>query len=242
MISLLHSVLIVFCMQSPESATIRGMLVDVSGGALSGASVRVLESESHIVVAHVISNQAGTFEVGPLKPGTYDMTAWLPAFRLRLLSKLVVKDDAANDLGKLRLDVAGCDAPGVMCDTFTTEPPIPNILRAGILVVALNCGADLIRGKASCTVTSRDDFTVIKDGVGIYLKSTKRAAFRIPSNSGCTESSATGSHVRLDGLGPGMDLCIARRDGSVSHVFVVNEVETNSTEVKLQYTTTKLAK
>src|SRR5271168_5497398 len=126
MMTLLHAILIIFCVQAPQSATIRGKLVDVSDGALSGASVRVLESESHTVVARVIANQSGVFEVGPLKPGAYKLTARLRGFRLRIVTGLILQESTVRDLGTLRVDLAGCDAPGTVCDTFSAEPAIPN--------------------------------------------------------------------------------------------------------------------
>ncbi|HVO97246.1 MAG TPA: carboxypeptidase-like regulatory domain-containing protein [Bryobacteraceae bacterium] len=215
------------------AASLKGVVVDFTGAALPRANIRVLEAESNILVARATAEEKGAFKIDPLKPGAYTVTAWGSGFRLRIQTGVLIREGEAVDLGKLRLDFAGCDAPGVICDTVNNAPVFPGLIRRASLAVPLNCGTDLVKGKSSCPTDSEANFTVKKDGIKVDL---------LPLNGATLDARCSGqsdAKIRVDGFGPGLDFCVHLRDGLESHVYVVNEVGADSTEVRISLTTTK---
>jgi hypothetical protein len=240
MISLFGALLIAAGVQDLEAAALKG-LIGTSNEPLPGASIRVLQAESNLLVARANSDKTGAFEVGGLKPGSYTLTAWLGGFRLRIWTDVVVREGETNDLGKLKLDGPWCDSPGMICDTFTSEPAIPGFIRGGELTLGLHCGADLVAGMSRCPANTKADLTVTTEGGRIYLQPINGAGMYAPGYpyDGCKNDSRSDARVRIDGFGRGLDVCVRTRDHRVSHVYVLGEVGADSTEVRIWLTTTK---
>lgn len=108
-------------LMSPLSAVggqqIRGAIVDVTGAAIGRASVRLLKSDSEMV-AQTTADASGKFQLGNVGSDSYVLKAWQRGFRSRRVPVVVRSETETIDLGDIRLDLAGCDAPGVICDWF----------------------------------------------------------------------------------------------------------------------------
>lgn len=233
--------LIALCSQPQEQATLRGVVTDVTGGAVSNTSIRVLQSDSHLVAAHAISGKDGSFETGPMMPGLYTITANAPGFRFRIWPGVAVREGEIHDLGKLQIELGRCETPGMMCDTFGIAPLFPGLIRQQELAVGLHCGADLVKGTISCPADAKADFTVANDGAGTYIEPVNGSALYVPNSSvdGCTDRVRSEARVRIDGFGPGFDFCLRRRDDRVSHIYVTSEVSADSADVRFWFMTTK---
>ena len=64
--------------QSPSSG-ISGQVLDQTGGTVPGVNITV-ENSSDEIVATAVTNVTGRYAVGDLLPGTYSLTAEMPAF------------------------------------------------------------------------------------------------------------------------------------------------------------------
>jgi len=199
--------------------------------------VRVLLPSSNTLITRVTTQQNGTFQSDTLQPGWYTLIAWVPGFRARRLG-VAVRDGETADVGQFQLDLAGCDAPGVMCDDFGLGPPDP-ILKSGYVELKLGCGADLRNSRSYCP-----DSRGIRKIAGVDLRLTKAASgFYLNASNGASLSldcnGAGQSTIRIDGFGPGDQICVRTHGGFPSHVFFVNDVESNSQSVTFWHVTRK---
>src|SRR4029079_15803763 len=97
--------------------------------------------------------------------GTYTLTAGAPGFRRQILANVDVKAEGSTDLGNVRLDIAGCDAPGVICDPV--GPPEPDHAYArGEHFIDAKCGVDLDSGRRLCRGEGDVDLVVRLDANG----------------------------------------------------------------------------
>jgi hypothetical protein len=241
MITLFGVLLVVAGVQDLEPAALKGLIGSPWGEPLPQASIRVLQAESNLLVARATSDKTGAFEVHGLRPGSYTLTAWLGGFRLRVWSDVVVREDETKDLGELQLDGSGCDSPGTICETFSSVPVIPGLIRSGELTLGLHCGADLVAGMSRCPANTKADLTVTTEGGRIYLQPLNGARMYAPGYpfDRCKDGIRSDARVRIDGFGHGLDVCVRTRDHRVSHVYVLGEVGADSTEVRIWLTTTK---
>lgn len=194
----------------------------------------------------VQADEQGVFSTGMLPPGTYTVAAWFQGFRALKLTGIVLRADETIDLGKIRLEMAGCDAPGVICDNFGLGAPGKG-LATGYLDLKLNCGVDLDNGAVYCPdrsgVSQREgasaDLIMARKDGGVYLAPVNGATTNPPNlpSANCHEANRGNASVRLDGLGPGDDICLYTRTGRLSHVFLVSEVYRGSTQVTIWYVT-----
>jgi len=218
---------------SASGGQIKGVVVDESGGPIL-AFVRVIETSSGAVLARMRASETGTFQTDILGAGSYTVTVGLNGFRRRDITKIAVGNGETTDVGSIKLAFAGCDAPGVMCDeVFSSdlerERAEARVTR-GELRLKLGQGAD---------TAESGDLQFTKDGAHVYLVPANGAAVSIPNSSTTDYSDAKYSkaRIRVDGLGPGVDLCVRRKDGVVSHVFFIDDVERDSPEIHLWYVT-----
>lgn len=225
--------------QTPPAA-IRGALADATGASVANATIKLLAADSNVVVARASSDRWGAFDLGALKPGSYTLTAYASGFRLRVWKEVAVRESETRDLGQLQLSIGGCDAPGVICDTFTSAPVFPGLILQGELSVGPNCGADLIRGHSSCPADENAEFEVAKEGAAIYLLPRAETRLFVPDSlfSGCKDATGNSAKIRIDGFGPGLDFCVVISDRRVSHAYLSSEVDAETT-VHIWFTTTK---
>jgi hypothetical protein len=217
---------------------IRGVLDDPAGAALGGGSVRVLESPSNRLETRAIADDYGRFQTGMLNAGSYTVIAWMQGFRAGRFV-VSVHNGETTDLGKIRLGLGGCDAPGVNCDYFGMGPADP-IAKSGYMDLATDCAGDLLNGKSYCSGTSEGppqpgaaDLRLARDQVGIYLVAVDRAVLSV----GCRDVKPNETRIRVDGLGRGDDVCVQTHDGLRSHVFFATDVEPTSQSIRLWYVT-----
>lgn len=233
--------------QTVRGGRVRGLVVDVAGGGVARAFIRVLDPDSNTIVARTMAGDGGAFQTGTLDPGSYTVRAWAGGFRAGVIRGVVVRNGEITDLGKIQLGLAGCDAPGVNCDDFGIGPRSKPVV-SGYLEVKLECRVDLGKGTIHCPDSDTNpsygrtaDFQLTKDQAGIYLSPINGAASSAPNSSrvDCSDAKFSESRVRLDGLGPGYDICVRTHDRRFSHVFLEDDVEPGSSEIRLYFVTPK---
>ena len=223
--------------QTPDGA-VRGVALDATGAGLPGALVRLLDSASNAVITRGSADSEGKFQIGAVPSGSYTVVLWVQGFRARRVPA-VIRTGEISDVGKLRLGLAGCDAPGVICDSFGTDPP-DSIVSKAYLQVKDGCEVALAVGKVACPDSARGrtaetELRLMKIGGGIYLSAMNGAALAQPNlpRPDCRDANPTESVVRIDGLGPGDDICVQGHDRHWSHVFFMENVLPDSTLVEV---------
>jgi len=230
--------------QTPEGTAIKGSVADPAGASMERAEVRGLDSVTHAIVARAATDRLGIFEAG-VPPGNYIVTVRNPGFRFRLSPTVVVRERETASLGELRLDLAICDAPGVICDNFSAEPAIPGLIKQAGVDVKLNCSLDTITAALSCPANIDADFTLESDGRSLYVKPLRGATiwYKDFPFDGCTNHDRGDTQIRIDGLGGGLryglDFCVLRRDRLVSHVYLNRDVAADSKEAHFFFATTR---
>ncbi|MBL0158224.1 MAG: carboxypeptidase regulatory-like domain-containing protein [Bryobacterales bacterium] len=231
---------------------IQGRVAGVSGGAIA-AVIRIIPTGSDVVVLRVRGEQNGMFRTEPLPAGSYTVTAWSQGFRRRELTGVAVRHEAETNLGDILLDISGCDAPGVMCDSFGLTAPNPEktVTSSGYLRLKLACGADFeTGGKVHCpeTVAGQEqaplkgvDLQFEKNGVHLSLAAVDGASLSRPISSGfdCHGAKFGEDKLRIETLGMGVDFCVRTKRGAMSHVFFTNDVDRQDTEIVLWHVTRK---
>jgi len=210
---------------------IRGSVVDATAGTLKRAFVKVRDAAA--TVALLAGDETARFQTKELCPGSYTLTVWQQGFRAREVKGVVVREADITDLGTIRLDVSGCDAPGVNCDYFGLKRPERPTSR-GSMTLKLQCAGDVEAGKVYCAGEQpAGQIRLSRGRDGIYLEPRNGAAMSaINSDAKFGET-----RVRLDGLGPGFDLWLRTRKGHVSHIFLTDDIEPMTKEVVLWYVT-----
>lgn len=228
--------------QTPAHTAIKGSVADSLGARIRKAEIRVLDSVTHAIVARAVTDQLGTFEV-EVSPGSYVVT--VIGFRLGISPDVVVREHETVSLGELRLDLPQCDAPGVICDTFSAKPPVPGPIKQAGVDLKLNCGLDTLTAAFSCPPNNDADFTLESNGSSLYVKPLHGATIWYAGFpfDGCNNHGRGETQIRIDGFGGGMryglDFCVLRRDHLVSHVYLNRDVASDSKEAHFFFTTTR---
>ena len=235
--------------QTVRGGQLQGTIVDPEGAVMGGVRVSVLQADSNVVAADVTTDRLGKFKIGVRNSGSYTIKVRLQGFRSRALDGAVVREDETVTLPDIQLDFAGCDAPGVNCDIFLTNPKdFPQkLLSAGYLKANLDCEIDLRKSQVYCTAgsiprrTPAMDLKIVREDARIFLKPLNGAAVSAPNSSktDCSDAKFSDVKVRVDGLGPGYDMCVRTHEGHPSHVFLVNDVGPTSSEISLWQVTRK---
>jgi len=230
--------------QTPDRNAVKGVVADGQGASIWKAEVRVLDPVTHAILARDVTSSVGAFEA-EVPPGSYFVTIRKAGFRLRMSPDVVAREHETASLGELRLDFAFCDAPGVICDTFSAEPAIPGLIMQAGVDLKLNCGVDTLTAALSCPRNSDADFTLESDGRALYVKPLRGATiwYKDFPFDGCRSHDRSDAQIRIDGLGGGLqygiDFCVFRRDHLVSHVYLNRDVAADSTEAHFFFTTTR---
>jgi hypothetical protein len=229
-------VVVLACMAGAiQGQQIRGRVVDPTGAGIP-AEVKILESGTGAIVHTATAAQSGGFRSGALPAGSYTVRLWNPGFRRRDLARFVVEEGRTIDLGDIRLDLAGCDAPGTSCDWITTDAvpePVPawlkNVVAQGYLNMKL--------GSTSPEVHLQFQ----KEGTILLLVATNSAALSLPNaaDAVCGDAKYTENRIRVEGLGRGVDFCVRANQGAMSHVFFTDDVQADATEIRLWHVTRK---
>jgi hypothetical protein len=78
-----------------SNASVNGFVQDATGAFVPGVSVKATNTQTGIVTA-VITNEAGTYNIPSLLPGTYRLTAELPGFRTAVINDVQLGASAAG--------------------------------------------------------------------------------------------------------------------------------------------------
>lgn len=207
---------------------IQGRVIDASGGGLRGF-VRVLGGGSTKTLYRQSMESDGTFRLSNIPAGTYSVKAQAAGFVEAGPNDVIVEDGGVTIIKDILLPFAGCDAPGVICDSV--GPPVRDIIRTGDLFLRRECSADLDSGKTQCSSKPWRDadvrFTAIDNG--LYLAPINGAKV-----SHCDETLLTPDPIRVDGLGPGNNWCFQTNGRHRSHVFIqVHEIQPDAEEIIL---------
>lgn len=100
-----------------QSGSVAGKIVDTEGSAISAKLVLVGEPSSG-VQREDAADREGVFTLSPIATGRYALTIRAPGFLKRTIPNIIITSDRSSNLGTIVLEVAGCFAPGVICDSF----------------------------------------------------------------------------------------------------------------------------
>lgn len=235
---------ILFCRAQDPSrgGRITGVVLDESGASIGRAKIRAFASESFSVAAALESEQTGRFQIAGLAADSYRIRIERIGFRSRTISGVVVLDGETNALGGLVLSIAGCDAPGTICDCLAPpeqcgRPPV----RSGNLTASVDCELDFAQNSVHCPSARTTDVKVVRNDGHIYLTPLHGASIGAPDTSReeCRKTNFGRAPVAIDGLGAGDDICIRTHQDLISHVFVTGDIEPDASQIKLWQVTRK---
>jgi hypothetical protein len=161
-----------------------------------------------------------------------------------------------KNAGLVRLEIADCDAPDMNCDwifaeipggepgpTAGREPEPITVVAYGYISLDRNWGADLDSGKVFQSGEARADKP--RPGSDLVLSQVSGSWLLIPVNGAsvsqtdCVAPKFGKTAIRLDGMGPGVEFCVQTDRKSYSHVFIVDEIRSESSTIRLWHVTRK---
>ncbi len=85
------------------------------------------------------------------------------------------------------------------------------------------------------------DLRITRDENGVYLTAMNGAALATPGlpRGDCQDAYRKEAKIRIDGLGPGDDICLYTHDRNWSHVFLTEEVTRRSDRIAIWQITRK---
>ena len=221
-----------------EGGRIRGRIVDPTGASLP-AHIRLVPLDPKSPWIKSDTNQAGEFLIEDVPAGNYRVDAWFPGFRANHVSDVLIAEGHVTIVDDIELSLIGCDYPGVSCDPiFTTEPePDPHpIVARGALTLRLGSGANLDRiWPADVGSKKKADLFFNQPDAELYLSPGEGSQLSMlnPPTADCTDVHYGNTSERIDGLGPGYDLCVRTKTGRFAHVLIVGDVPASSFELKI---------
>ncbi len=225
---------------SSYAATIRGTVVDPGDRALPGAKIRLLNASSRKRLTLTAANNQGVFAVDAAVGGKYAVAVSFPGFLERLIPVEVLSDSV--ELGKIVLALAGCEAPGVMCEDLSpilvgSAPPSP---AARDMVLGTDCAIDADSLKMICGDPADPgktaDIRVRFRADQIWFEAVNGGSLAEPVgvNSSC---GVPVPEVRIDGLGRGTLYCITTNRHRKSQIYLLDEVPPNAGYIPLHLVT-----
>jgi hypothetical protein len=224
-----------------EQIQIRGDVVDPSGAAVGGAKIRLLSEGSRVTLRRCQADRDGRFNLENVPAGRYLVAASAIGFR----EKLVPAGSAQGGIDdvSIRLEVLGCDAPGVNCDMICTgscSDPRP-VRSKGYLTIRRSGAVNLDKGALieSGSLSVADLSLEPGPESGLYLRPLNRARIAQlgKADSECAHAIYQRDPVRIDGLGPGSDVCLRTNSGAGSQIFITGEVQSSSEELRIYFVT-----
>jgi hypothetical protein len=222
-----------------EDLQVRGDVSDSEDAAIGRATVRLLAEGTRLTLRRCQTDEYGHFDLGAIPSGSYVLAASAAGFRERLL-----RLNSGEDV-QIRLDVVGCDAPGVNCDAFFGSYPEPSPVRTnGSVRLRPSDAVDLSRGKVKPSNNGTDIQLQRRYATGLYLMPLNQARIAQlgAADANCAHGKYERQPVRIDGLGPGADICVVTNRGDYSHLFFTGEVIAASGEVSFYYVTRRKMK
>ena len=237
-----------------QSVAIRGKAVDPNGICLPFPTVR-LHEQSVERRYETTGDAQGQFLLEKVEPGLYVVDISVQGFRDKTLSNVRVASGQQLDLGVFRLELAGCSAPGVICDDFGLSVYNDPIHAQGTIKIPKLCAVDIDEGKLVCNVerdgrgTDRpkpdldSDFWVRIGASGdVYLtpRNDARLALKPPtewSKSGCISASYSSKEVQINGLPIGSRVCIRTNRNRYAQISFFDVVPSRAETVKTAFIT-----
>lgn len=204
---------------------IRGRVVDPAGAAIAGASVRVLDETSRDTINTAVSGSDGNFSIDGLAAGSYVVVVSARGFQEKQV-RVDQPQDGTSVLPAVRLAVLDCDAPQVNCDVFTTgdyTDPHPVIFRRDLTVNA-NHAVDLQDGQLVPRASAEADIRVDSAGGALFLVPLHKAAFTASGAEGSCGKTRNQDPMRIDGLGPEVEIVVLTRHKQCSRLFVTGMI------------------
>jgi len=100
--------------QGGATSSITGVVVDVDGGVIPGATIVAKNHATNISYPPVVSGSNGAFAIPAIPTGTYDVTVTLQSFKTAIISDLVVTAGGPADI-RVTLEIGGIE------ETVTVE-------------------------------------------------------------------------------------------------------------------------
>lgn len=116
----------------------------------------------------------------------------------------------------------------------------PHPVRSfGYLQLRPSDAVDLDRSGSPDSSNTGDIAVQIRDGAGLYLTPLNgaRMAQLGKADSNCSQGNYGRQPVRIDGLGPGSDICVLTNGGNRSQLFITTEISATTDELKIYYVT-----
>jgi hypothetical protein len=237
-----------------KSGAIRARVVDASGHPLL-PTFRIQAQSGAKPRYEGTGNTSGEFLADHIQSGEYAVTVSCAGFRDKTLLNVHVAPGDQVDLGEFRLEIGGCNTPGVICDDFGLSLYEEPAHAQGVLEIPTLCAVDIDEGKVTCTIEldGRGTLPARKDANSdFWLKVGKKGELIMsawngvtfalnppvkPSRSGCASASYTSSDVRIDGLPLGSLLCIHTNLGRNAALLFLNSVPSGAERVKAHFVT-----
>jgi hypothetical protein len=197
----------------------------------------------------------GQFRLAGVESGVYTIRITVQGFRDKTVSGVHVAPGQQTDLGVVALEIAGCDAPGVICDDFGLSVYEDPIHAQGIIEIPQLCAVDINEGHWRCRVNPDgrgvipplqdpdSDFWIREGNSGtIWLAPRNGAGLALnppttENKSGCISASYSTKEVRIDGLPLGSRVCIHTNLGRYAEVTFTEVVKPKAEKVKAAFIT-----
>ena len=102
-----------------QNGIVQGTVLDPQGGAIPNASVSATDEQKGVVVRKTTSGADGNFQLQPLPPGTYTVTAESPGMKKFERTNVVLDVNQTLNLGEVRMEV------GSTSEAVTVEASSP---------------------------------------------------------------------------------------------------------------------
>ncbi|HEY3456983.1 MAG TPA: carboxypeptidase regulatory-like domain-containing protein, partial [Bryobacteraceae bacterium] len=102
-----------------QNGVIQGIVVDPSGADIPNASVTAIDASKGVVVRQSTSAQDGSFQLQPLPPGNYTITAESPGMKKLERPGIVLDVNQTLNLGQVKMEV------GSTSEAVTVEATMP---------------------------------------------------------------------------------------------------------------------
>jgi hypothetical protein len=191
------------------------------------ATVRGANSDEPFI--RIASDAEGKFESDLLPAGPYRILIAHPGFASRVLN-VVVRLGATTNLGAIRMDIGGCDAPGMICDSIGTDMS-PNPRAQGYFELKRDCGMNVETRAVSCPAGAESHLQLREEGSGLYLVAGNGAMFTViaPARAGAYSE----WRVRIDGLNQGIDVVLHTRERHEAHIYFTHDIDRDTALIKL---------
>jgi Carboxypeptidase regulatory-like domain len=211
-----------------QVGSVVGRIVDPGNAAIGRASLVLAERSNPDVHYEATTNSSGDFSFAGAVPGIYALTVEAPGFLDKTISNINITSGESRDLKTIALKLAGCFAPGIICDDFGLGAPF--IHAAATIEIATNCGVDVDTGKTTCTARdSNSDFGVrLGENGAAYLVPRNGASVARDSHGqwsldDCVTAEYSGAEVRVDNLVLGIRVCVHANGGRYAEVHSIRK-------------------